>query len=219
MGQRTQVLIIKHSKNGQKQVDFYHCQWGYGRCMYLAVMYLYIRYYNTSVYQYEKSDDKTWEERKRDMATRFLLQHGTLDGLGNFYHENKNPEFKRQYQDILDKADINDFESIWNACLCGDNNNGWCVIDITPGQDEYDNPHFKIGWILGTEETMYCDRWGNCKTNKYYKQWMTSEEYGKLNGGSNFSDKKFIKMFRAFCDYFDIEEIKKKDVKKVVEKA
>lgn len=207
MGQRTQVLIIKHSRDGQKQVEFYHNQWGYGRCMYLAVMYLYIRYYGTSVFSYEKTKD-SWEETKSDMEDRFILQHGTLEGLGEFYHENADSNFKEDYQEILDKADINDFESIWKACCCGDNNNGYCVIDITPGKDQFDNPHFKIGWILGAEAYSY-DRYGNSRPNKYYKKWLTSEEYGKLNEGSNFSDKKFVKMFRAFCDYFDIEEIKK----------
>lgn len=47
MGQRTQMLVIKRAENGEKRVSFYHNQWGFGRCMFLGVMELFIQYYNS----------------------------------------------------------------------------------------------------------------------------------------------------------------------------
>lgn len=209
MGQRTQVLIIKHSRDGQKQTEFYHNQWGYGRCMYLAVMYLYIRYYNTSVTDFEDRN-ASWEENKKHRETRFIFRHGTLEGMNNFQNELSylNADAYPAQREFYNTADIDDFDSVWNVCGTGDNNNGWCVIDVTPGKDEYSAPHFKVGWIAGSEDYSEYDKqtdtWHN---NGYYRRWLTAEEYARINGGSNYTDKKFIQMYRAFCDYFGIEDI------------
>lgn len=217
MGQRTQVLIIKHSRDGQKKVEFYHHQWGYGRNMFLAVMFLYMRYYGSSAWNYEPREG-SWDERKVTMERNFIFDVGKLEGMDSFYHENEQKEWTKVQQEILDKADINDFKSVMDACGMGDNNNGWCVIDITPGKDEWDNPHFKVGWILG-EEGYSRDRWGNYKPNKYYEEWVTAEEYGKLNVGNNFSDRKFVKMYLSFCNYFDIEDIAKLEREKAAKEV
>lgn len=205
------MLIIKHSRDGQKKVEFYHNQWGYGRCMYLAVMYLYMRYYNTDSWGFEDKDDcGTLDERRQHRETNFIFRHGTLEGMGNFSDELsfcKEGKERMAQQDFYNTADIGDLDSVLNVCETGDNNNGWCVVDIAPGDDEFDKPHFKVGWILGDEETLDYDKYDNCRRNKWYHKWATAEEYGRLNGGSDYSDKQFVKMFREFCDYFGIEDI------------
>lgn len=200
MGQRTQMLIIKHSRDGQKKVEFYHHQWGYGRNMFLAVMFLYMRYYGTSSLGYCTGAGKP-EERRAAMERDFIFEVGNLDGMGGFIHENTGPYWKERWQDILDRADINDIDSIYDACEMGDNNNGWCVVDITPSENRYGNPKFKVGWLLGRE-----DAYGYRESGRR-DGWVTAEKYAKSHGGGAYSDGEFVRMYLSFCGYFGIKDI------------
>ena len=51
MGQRTQILVIKENNKGERQAEFYHHQWGYGRNMYLAFMDCVIKDYGKDTWQ------------------------------------------------------------------------------------------------------------------------------------------------------------------------
>lgn len=212
MGQRTQMLVIKRAENGEKRVSFYHNQWGFGRCMFLGVMELFIQYYN--------SDEYSFGSNAKERARNFLFGVGKLDYKGSNFVNELSPTNKwdKDYWDKqIDKVkavDIDDLNSVLQVCECGDNNNGWCVVEITQGKEAYDKPNFRIGWLLGNEETSHTDKFGNIMRNLYYHKWVTSEQYAKLNGGHNYSDNKFSKMFCEFRDYFEIKEMAELDCNK-----
>ena len=120
-------------------------------------------------------------------------------------------------QDVLDSADISNLNTIRDVFDYGDNNNGGMVVYIKENEKGYVPSYFKVGFLLGEEDTE-CE-WdgkvfndGNDK--KAFSRWLTPQMYGRMNGGSNYSDSDFVKMFSSFCRYFGIEYIRNSKRKK-----
>lgn len=189
MGQRTQVLVIKENTNGVKKATFFHHQWGYGRVMYLGFMDLFLQDYAKDAF---KNDYDFYDCKFRTSA--------------KFYNENENvPE------NVLNKANISDLDSIRSVFDYGDNNNGGMVVYIKEDKDKFMPAHFKVGFLLGSEDTEReydGDIYNKGNDNKAFARWLTPEEYGKMNGGSDYSDPEFVKIFTDFCEYFGVEYIK-----------
>ena len=189
MGQRTQVLVIKENTNGVKKATFFHHQWGYGRVMYLGFMDLFLQDYAKDAF---KNDYDFYD-----------CKFGTS---AKFYNENEHvPE------DVLNKANISDLDSIRSVFDYGDNNNGGMVVYIKEDKDKFMPSYFKVGFLLGSEdiENEYNGKVYNKGNDKApFERWLTPEEYGKMNGGSDYSDPEFVKIFTDFCEYFGVEYIK-----------
>lgn len=189
MGQRTQVLVIKESNKGIKKAHFFHNQWGFGRVMYLGLMDLFLQDYSKDTFQ------KDYNFLDCKFATN-----------SKFYNETEYVS-----DEVLENVDINDISSIRKVFDYGDNNNGGMVVYIKEDEVEYSNSKFKIGFFLGSEDTE--SEWdgkvyneGNDK--EAFARWLTPEEYGRMNGGSKYSDTEFVKIFNDFCKYFEIETIR-----------
>lgn len=180
MGQRTQILVIRENNKGQRKSRFYHHQWGFGRVMYLAVMDAVMSDYNKETF----ADDYN-----------FLNAHefSTNERLTNEERFGDWPELT----DALSKADPDNLDTIRNVFDFGDNNNGGCVIYIRENETKYHNSTFKIGFLLGTEDETYQE--------KAFARWLSPAEYGKMNGGSDYSNEDFVDMFEKFCKYFGVE--------------
>ena len=90
---------------------------------------------------------------------------------------------------VLKDVDPNNFASIVRVFDYGDNNNGGLVIYIKEKKTEYYRSNFKIGFLLGCEDTYrkYEDgeeiNVGHDK--KPFLRWLTPEEYGKMNGADS----------------------------------
>lgn len=113
-------------------------------------------------------------------------------------------------EDVLNNADINDLDSIRKVFDYGCNNNGGMVVYIKENETEYHGSHFKVGFLLGSEDTEseYDGEVYNKGNDKEaFARWLTPEEYGKMNGGSDYSDPEFVKLFTDFCKYFEVEYI------------
>lgn len=188
MGQRTQVLVIKENNKGVKKNHFFHNQWGYGRVMYLGFMDLFMQDYAKDTFR----NDYDFHECKFGTSTKFS-------------NENKYvPE------DVLNKADINDLDSIRLVFDYGNNNNGGMVVYIKEDKDNYNTSHFKVGFLLGSEDTESEENgkvYNKGNDKEKFARWLTPEEYGRMNGGSNYSDPEFVKIFTDFCEYFGVEYI------------
>lgn len=128
MGQRTQVILIKEKKDGKKNVNVFHLQWGYGRIMYLMLMDIINVDYNKS---------------ENDILNVMPNKNGSWTDMTPYLKKNK-PE-------LLKNADINCFQSVYDIINVCENNNGALVISMK----EYENFYpsiFKIGFILGKED-------------------------------------------------------------------
>lgn len=195
MGQRTQVLVIKENNKGEKRSHFFHCQWGFGRVMYLALMDLFMQDYSKETF------DKNYDFFDCSFKTS-----------GKFYDVTDEVP-----KEVLDAVDINDLDTIRNVFGYGDNNNGGMVVYIKENEKSYEISDFKVGFLLGEEDTesewdgkLYNE--GNDK--EAFSRWLTPQMYGRMNGGSNYSDSDFVKIFSSFCRYFGIEYIRNSKRKK-----
>ena len=188
MGQRTQVLVIKENNEGVKKATFFHNQWGFGRVMYLGFMDLFLQDYAKDAF---KNDYDFYDCKFKTSA--------------KFYNENENvPE------DVLNKADISDLDSIRSVFDYGDNDNGGIVVYINEYLFFFIFSDFKVGFLLGSEDTereYNGDIYNKGNDNKAFARWLTPEEYGRMNGGSDYSDPDFVKIFDYFCEYFGVEYI------------
>ena len=192
MGQRTQIIVIKENNKGEVRKTVWHHQWGFGRIMYLALMSLYIGDYNKD----------TWAEGYDFFNTSFPL----IPKLINVTDEVP--------KDILEQANVNDLASIRQVIDYCDNNNGAMVVYIKENPTNYMTSQFKVGFLMGFEDE-YCTSTYDNKTynkrnigEKPFSRWLTPVEYGRINGGNEYSDEDFIEMVYKFCEYFDIETIK-----------
>lgn len=191
MGQRTQVLVIKEKNNGEKKSHFFHIQWGFGRVMYLGLIDLFMQDYFKD----------TFSEDYDFLDCKFATNNKAYDISDEVPKE------------VLDRANIDDLESIKEVFEYGDNNNGGMVVHIKENETEYDGAEFKVGFLLGSEDTS-----GEYEGEKYnegndaeaFARWLTPQEYGTMNGGSDYSDKKFVKICTDFFKYFGIKTIKNK---------
>lgn len=200
MGQRTQVLVIKENNKGEKSCHFFHCQWGFGRVMYLGLMDLFMQDYSKHIHE---------------NGYNFLnCKFATTSEFRDITDEVP--------QNVLDCADISNLNTIRDVFDYGDNNNGGMVVYIKENEKEYKVSDFKVGFLLGEEDTecgwdgkVYNE--GNDK--EAFSRWLTPQMYGRMNGGSNYSDSDFVKMFSSFCRYFGIEYIRNSKRKKANVKA
>ena len=192
MGQRTQIIVIKENNKGEVRKTVWHHQWGFGRIMYLALMSLYIGDYNKD----------TWAEGYDFFNTSFPL----IPKLINVTDEVP--------KDILEQANVNDLASIRQVIDYCDNNNGAMVVYIKENPTNYMTSQFKVGFLMGFEDEYYTSTDDNKTYNKRnigekpFSRWLTPVEYGRINGGNEYSDEDFIEMVYKFCEYFDIETIK-----------
>ena len=174
MGQRVQVLVIKETKNGARRVSFHHHQWGFGRVMYLAAMDMLMQMYN------------------RPYNSNFFMEPAKFPTSPRISDET-------QYvpRSVLEAVDPDNFLSMAEVFTYGDNNNGGMVIYIKQETDYDKNDDiFRVGFLLGEED---------CNAGEEeFSRWLSPEEYAKRNGGSEYSDNDFVKMFKDFCDYFGI---------------
>ena len=193
MGQRTQIIVIKENNKGEVRKTVWHHQWGFGRIMYLALMSLYIGDYNKD----------TWAEGYDFFNTSFPLIPKLInvtDGVP---------------KDILEQANVNDLASIRQVIDYCDNNNGAMVVYIKENPTEnYLTSQFKVGFLMGLEDEYYTSTYDNETYNernigeKAFSRWLTPVEYGRINGGNEYSDESFIEMIYKFCEYFEIETLK-----------
>ena len=192
MGQRTQIIVIKENNKGEVRKTVWHHQWGFGRIMYLALMSLYIGDYNKD----------TWAEGYDFFNTSFPL----IPKLINVTDEVP--------KDILEQANVNDLASIRQIIDYCDNNNGAMVVYIKENPTNYMTSQFKVGFLMGLEDEYYTSTYDNETYNernigeKAFSRWLTPVEYGRINGGNEYSDEDFIEMVYKFCEYFEIETLK-----------
>ena len=192
MGQRTQIIVIKENNKGEVRKTVWHHQWGFGRIMYLALMSLYIGDYNKD----------TWAEGYDFFNTSFPL----IPKLRNVTDEVP--------KDILEQANVNDLASIRQVIDYCDNNNGAMVVYIKENPTNYMTSQFKVGFLMGLEDEYYTSTYDNETYNernigeKAFSRWLTPVEYGRINGGNEYSDESFIEMIYKFCEYFEIETLK-----------
>ena len=193
MGQRTQIIVIKENNKGEVRKTVWHHQWGFGRIMYLALMSLYIGDYNKD----------TWAEGYDFFNTSFPL----IPKLINVTDDVP--------KDILEQANVNDLASIRQVIDYCDNNNGAMVVYIKENPTEnYLTSQFKVGFLMGLEDEYYTSTYDNKTYNKRnigekpFSRWLTPVEYGRINGGNEYSDEDFIEMVYKFCEYFEIETLK-----------
>ena len=186
MGQITQVLVVKEKNNGEKKCYFFHHQWGFGRVMYMGLMDLFMQDYNKETF--ENGYD-------------FLECHF---GTNKKFYDITN----KVSEEILNSVDLNDLSTIKRVFEVTDNDNGGMVVYIKENETDWHISDFKVGFLLGYEDTedeydgeIYNE--GNDK--EAFARWLSPEEYGRMNGGSNYSDKEFIKLFMDFCKYFEID--------------
>lgn len=198
MGQRTQVLIVKKHNNGKKTYKFCHLQWGYGRQMYLTMMDLFINDYFKDTF-------------KRDYSYDDVMPDSVFDREGS-----RGWEYKKIPSEVFDNLNLDDLATVKALFDYGDNNNGGMVIEMTEAEESYRKSDFTIGFLLGWEDAYTYDEENPNKRIEIeppFSRWLTPQEYGEMNGGSNFSDPLFVKMFDDFCEYFGIKRIGK-DVKR-----
>lgn len=182
MGQRTQILVIKESKEGKRNCTFMHNQWGYGRQMYLAVIDLFMQDYN------------------RDKFITSFLEPAKIATNDKFYDVTDEVP-----SEVLEGVDPEKFETIKEVFEYGDNNNGGCVIYMKE-REITEQTQFKIGFLLGQAD-IYDGEDESCYGNdrEAFARWLSPSEYGRMNGGNDFSDEDFTQIYRMFCKYFEIE--------------
>lgn len=189
MGQRTQVLVIKEKNNGERKSHFFHIQWGFGRIMYLGLIDLLLQDYNKDTFK----DGYSFLDCK--FATNEKI-HDISDGV---------PE------DVLNNASVKNFDSIRKVFEYGDNNNGGMVVYIKESKEDYGSAKFKVGFLLGEEDidaTYNGERYNEGNDKEPFARWLTPTEYGKMNGGHEYSDDKFVRICNSFFKYFGVEYLK-----------
>lgn len=198
MGQRTQVLVIKENKKGERKSTFFHHHWGYGRMMYMGLIDLVMSDYNKDIFK--KGYD--------------FLAPSHISTNEKFYDITSDVPRK-----VLEDVDPENFATIAHVFDWADNNNGGMVVYIKENKEhDYYKSHFKVGFLLGPSDAHYrvtdCDgiekEYNIGNDDMVFSRWLTPAEYGKMNGGSDYSDDKFINLFTDFCEYFDVEVFENK---------
>ena len=188
MGQRVQVLVIKENKKGERKSTFFHHQWGIGRIMYFGLIDLFMQDYNKDTFR--KGYDYL-------SPARFGTNEKYYDITGDVPRK------------VLNNIDPDNFATIAHIFDWGDNNNGGMVVYMKEDKKyDYHRSDIKIGFLLGDEDTHHIYEDGDERNpdndDEAFARWLTPEEYGKMNCGSDYSDEEFVKMFNDFCRYFDI---------------
>lgn len=186
MGQRVQVLVIKDKNNGKRKVSFFHHQWGFGRCLYLGFLDLFIQDYHKDTF---KKDYNFFD-------TKFVTNSSYYDITADVP--------KR----VLEAVNPDDFASCAHVFDWGNNNNGGMVVYIKEDKVEYNMSKMKVGFLLGPEDRhrVYENEEYNIgNDDNDFARWLTPAEFGRMNGGSDYSDNDFVKIFNEWLKYFDIE--------------
>ena len=194
MGQRTQLLVLKEDKKGNKETKFYHSQWGFGRVMYLALMDMCIGDYNKDTCV--RGDFNFFDAIKFSCNSKIF---DTMDDVPKH---------------VMDAVNPDDFKTIQEVFDYGDNNNGGLFIYVKQAEKVYHPSTFKIGFLLGYEDEETIESDGNIFNEghgKAFEKWLSPQEYGKFNSGSDYSDEEFVEMFDKFCKYFEIEYFTNKE--------
>ena len=187
MGQRVQVLVIKENKRGERKATFFHHQWGIGRAMYFGLLDLFMQDYYKDIFR----KDYNYLNRPRFVTNE--KYYDITDDVPRKVLEDINPD---------------DFATMVHVFDWGDNNNGGLVVYMKEDKKcEYHTSDFKIGFLLGPEDThsVYEDEEYNIgNDDKAFARWLTPAEFGALNINSDYSDEEFIQIFIDFCKYFEI---------------
>lgn len=186
MGQRVQVLVIKEKNNGKRKVSFFHHQWGIGRCLYLGFLDLFIQDY------YKDTFKKGYDFFDTKFATN------------SSYYDITDDVPKR----VLEAVNPDDFASCAHVFDWGDNNNGGMVVYIKEDKVEYHMSKMKVGFLLGPEDRHHVyenEEYNIGNDDNDFARWLTPAEFGSMNGGSDYSDDDFVKIFNEWLKYFDIE--------------
>lgn len=188
MGQRVQVLVIKENKKGERKATFFHHQWGIGRAMYFGLLDLFMQDY------YKDTFRKGYDYLS---PARF----GTSEKYSDI-----TADVPRK---VLEDIDPDQFATIAHVFDWGDNNNGGMVVYMKEDKEyEYYTSDFKVGFLLGPEDAHRIydngEEYNIGNDDESFARWLTPEEYGKMNGGSDYSDEEFVKIFNDFCRYFEI---------------
>ena len=110
MGQRTQVLVIKENRKGERRCTFLHNQWGFGRSMYMALIDMYLQDYH------------------KDTCSRGynFLKPVLVATDDNFYDITDEVPTK-----VLEDVNPDRFATIKRVFDFGDNNNGGMVFNAS----------------------------------------------------------------------------------------
>ena len=186
MGQRTQMLVLKENNKGERKAYFFHHQWGYGRNMYLTVM-----------------DIQTRDYFKETFAQGYSFLTSPILGATDtkWYDITKDIPVE-----VLNAVDPDNFKSITDVFAYGDNDNGGIFVYIKEDEVAYHGANIKIGFLLGDVDATYTynGKTTNVGAGGAFARWLTPTEYGRMNGCNDFSDPEFIRIFNAFCKYFEI---------------
>lgn len=188
MGQRVQVLVIKENKKGERKSTFFYHGWGIGRAMYFGLLDLFMQDY------YKDTFRKGYDYLS---PARFGTSEKYSDITANVPRK------------VLEDIDPDQFATIAHVFDWGDNNNGGMVVYMKENKEyDYYTSDFKVGFLLGPEDT-HCvydngEEFNIGNDDESFARWLTPEEYGKMNGGSGYSDEEFVKIFNDFCRYFEI---------------
>lgn len=188
MGQRVQVLVIKENKKGERKATFFHHQWGIGRAMYFGLLDLFMQDY------YKDTFCNGYNYLNRPCFVTSRKYYDITDDVPRKVLENINPD---------------DFATMAHVFDWGDNNNGGLVVYMKEDKKcEYHTSDFKIGFLLGPEDThsVYENEEYNIgNDDEEFARWLTPAEYGALNINSDYADEEFIHIFEDFCKYFEIK--------------
>lgn len=210
MGQRTQIIYQKVANNGQKTTKIYHLQWGYGRQMPLHFMRLVIDDYLKKItfakdynflnedvipMHFDKYDDISKSYMESTARIEKLLQEEDLTDERREELLDRLAEVK-DFIEFFNNFDITDARQVASILSKCDNNNGAMLIQAHEGECEYDRATFTIGFMFGYEDF-----------DNAYDKIVSAEEYLSKHGGKRYSDEEFRKMFKDFCNYFDVKEM------------
>lgn len=175
MGQRTQIIVVKENNNGERQIEVYHHQWGYGRNMYLALMGCVINDYNKNTFR----DDYD-----------FFKTHG----IKNDAWSNVTDEISKEVLENVYLDEINTIKDVFSEC---DNNNGGMVIHVKENKNKFEMASYKVGFLLGYEDA--CDPFESWASPQEYGENNGGSDYSDEDFVEMFD--KFCKYFGI--EYFD----------------
>ena len=173
MAQRTQMLIQTVNNKGEKKNRLYNFQWGFGRTMFLQLMDLYLSDYFKDCFQ---RDYSVFDVTK-------LTKHA--------YDITKDTDIPED----LDITDVEQIKKVFKQC---DNNNGGMVIQVNENNLSYSAFNYKVGLLLGSEETYK-------SIEEPFSRYVSYQEYFDKAGGYFCGLPSFVKMWEGFVKFAEIE--------------
>lgn len=181
MGQRTQIILIRESRNGTRKINVMHFQNGIDDRMLLAFTSIITAhelapwYYKD--YNFNDGDgiNDTFGSRAFDITT----------------------EFEPELLSSIDPDDITTVQAVFNRC---DNNNGGMVIHAKETYDKENYHHevsYRIAFLLGWEQTD--------EDKKPFSEYIDAEQYMQAIHGDSYDA--FVYAFEQFCAHFNVNYI------------